>query len=161
MAWISPNVKPTDRVSQLTWFSAWFAVTAIGLYLHPDAHGHGTHQQLGLPPCPSVLLFNRPCPGCGMTTSWTCLLHGDIAGAFSANFIGPLLYTLFTISAIISAIGVFKGFRIATEDRLVNRCTIALAIVFFSYSILRFGLSPNFASGQETQMAQFMGLRRG
>ena len=46
---------------QLTFFFVWLFVTVVGLCLHADPSGHGTHTQLGMPPCPSVLLFNRPC----------------------------------------------------------------------------------------------------
>lgn len=161
LAWIEQTKHKHERAGQWIWFTSWFIITAIGLYLRPDVHGHGTHQQLGLPPCPSVLLFNRPCPGCGMTTSWTSLLHGDVAGAFRANWIGPVLYLIFSATAILSAVGAMKGFRIATEDRAVNRFTIAVAIVFFSYAIARFSLTSNYGSGREIQMAQFIGLRKG
>lgn len=67
--------------SQLTWFASWAVITVIGAILSPEKSGHGTHQQLGLPPCPSVLFFDRPCPGCGLTTSWTALIHGHIGGS--------------------------------------------------------------------------------
>ena len=33
-------------------------MVAVGLYLTPDPAGHGTHQQLGLPPC--LGLLSRP-----------------------------------------------------------------------------------------------------
>lgn len=59
--------------------------------LVPDASGQGTHQQLGLPPCTSVVLFNAPCPACGMTTSWALLTRGRVADALSANMGGVLL----------------------------------------------------------------------
>src|SRR5438270_12571671 len=87
------SAEPRKRLSgQLMFFGVWLAITGFGAYLHPDPSGHGTHTQLGLPPCPSVLLFNRPCPGCGLTTSFTAFIHGDLASAFHAHPLGPLLY---------------------------------------------------------------------
>jgi len=59
--------------------------------LTPDARGHGTHQQLGLPPCTFYVIFQRPCPACGMTTSWAWLLRGEIGHALAANVGGTLL----------------------------------------------------------------------
>jgi hypothetical protein len=41
-------------------------MVAVGLYLTPDPAGHGTHQQLGLPPCTIYYLTGRPCPSCGL-----------------------------------------------------------------------------------------------
>src|ERR1700733_6946613 len=101
--------------AQLAWTAVWVACTAIGLYLKPDAHGHGTHQQLGLPPCPSVLLFDRPCPGCGLTTSWTRFLHGDIVGAFSAHPLGVPMFLGFTFVALGALYGNFKGQRLLID----------------------------------------------
>src|SRR5690348_8767324 len=87
---------------QLIVTGIWATITVIGACLSPDPSGHGTHQQLGLPPCPSVLLFNRPCPGCGLTTSWTATIHGHFAEAFAAHPLGPILYGLLTLFAIIN-----------------------------------------------------------
>ncbi len=42
-------------------------VLGVARWLEPDAKGYGTHQQLGLPPCSSILLFGSKCPACGMT----------------------------------------------------------------------------------------------
>ena len=57
----------------------------------PDERGHGTHQQLGLPPCTFYVIFQRPCPACGMTTSWAWLLRGEVGHALAANAGGMLL----------------------------------------------------------------------
>lgn len=59
--------------------------------LTPDVHGRGTHEQLGLPPCAFSVLFHRPCPACGMTTSWAWLLRGNVRKALAANAGGALL----------------------------------------------------------------------
>ena len=59
--------------------------------LRPDDRGHGTHQQIGLPPCTLLVLFGVRCPTCGMTTSWANLVRGRLAEATSANLGGSLL----------------------------------------------------------------------
>ena len=60
-----------------------------------DANGQprsmATHMQLGLPPCGMVLLTGRPCPACGMTTSFALLAHGDVPNSLHANWVGTLL----------------------------------------------------------------------
>ena len=40
--------------------------------------------------CPLRALTGVPCPLCGMTTSVTSLVHGDVSAAISANPIGLL-----------------------------------------------------------------------
>lgn len=54
----------------------------LGLFVEPDARGHGTHEKLGLPPCYPMVRWNVPCPGCGVTTSMTLAAHGEIWNAF-------------------------------------------------------------------------------
>jgi hypothetical protein len=63
----------------------------IALLLDPDPRGYGTHQKLGLPPCTFRLLFGRPCPGCGMTTSFSHFVRGQFVEAARANAAGTLL----------------------------------------------------------------------
>ena len=62
--------------------------------LRPDDRGFGTHQQLGLPACTFVEIFGIRCPSCGMTTSWSNLLHGRPLAALKANVGGALLATI-------------------------------------------------------------------
>jgi hypothetical protein len=63
----------------------------------------GTHRQLGLPPCSFMQLFGRPCPHCGMTTSFALLAHGDLVGSMRANFVGTLL-AIASVAAIVWAL---------------------------------------------------------
>jgi len=77
--------------------------------LLPDARGHGTHQQLGLPPCTFYMIFQRPCPACGMTTSWVWLLRGEIGHALAANAGGTLLACLSLVGAAWLLVSAFRG----------------------------------------------------
>src|SRR5437016_11758134 len=97
---------------QVMFFGVWLFITVVGIALRPDPSGHGTHTQLGLPPCPSVLLFDRPCPGCGLTTSFSAFLHGEIAFAFRAHPFGPIMYLGMTGWAWLCIYGWFKGLRL-------------------------------------------------
>src|SRR5207247_2121268 len=62
--------------------------------LDPDPRGFGTHQRLGLPECTFRMLFQLPCPSCGMTTSFCHFIRGDLRQALQANVGGVLLATL-------------------------------------------------------------------
>ena len=72
------------------------AAFAVAAWLDPyDAAGrplsHGTHRQLGLPPCMLNLATGLPCPACGMTTSVSLLVHGDPAAAWRTNWAGAVI----------------------------------------------------------------------
>lgn len=67
------------------------APLAIGAWLAPSAEGHGTHTQLGMPPCGWVLAFDKPCPTCGMTTAFAYAARGDLGASFVAQPFGALL----------------------------------------------------------------------
>jgi hypothetical protein len=67
------------------------ALLITARWLEPSPVGYGTHQQLGLPPCSSVLVFGARCPACGMTTAWAWALRGDLESAARANLGGALL----------------------------------------------------------------------
>ena len=56
--------------------TAPLGLVAIGLALHPDPRGYGTHEQLGFKPCLPMELWHVPCPGCGVTTAVTLAVRG-------------------------------------------------------------------------------------
>ncbi len=67
------------------------AMLSVAYCLQPAAIGLGTHQQLGLPPCTFVALYGIRCPSCGMTTSWSLLMHGRWLDSAQTNAGGFLL----------------------------------------------------------------------
>jgi hypothetical protein len=156
MTLFEPEPNPRRRAAATVWFAAWVGVTGIAAFLRPDPHGHGTHQQLGFPPCPSVLMFDRPCPGCGLTTSWTALVHGDFATAFQAHALGPLLYLVFTVSAWLSLWATFKGMRLITDSPKVNRGLIAGLVVFLAFGAARMATSSKYAAPKERLMSKLL-----
>src|SRR5271165_5019583 len=121
---------------QVVYFGCWLFITVVGVVLRPSADGHGTHQQLGMPPCPCVLIFNRPCPGCGLTTSFTALLHGHFRDAFKANWFGPALYALFTVTAIASIAGFVRRQRFTINRKPIQNFLLVFTIGFVSYGVI-------------------------
>ncbi|HHI80045.1 MAG TPA: DUF2752 domain-containing protein [Planctomycetes bacterium] len=86
----------------------WLLLDAAILYLlirvgltHPDARGIGTHEQLGRPPCSWPILYNMPCPTCGVTTATAHLLHLHPIRAFLTQPFGMAL--------ALSAVGMVLG----------------------------------------------------
>ena len=70
---------------------ALVAVLLVARRLDPDPRGFGTHTQLGLPPCAFKVATGRPCPTCGMTTSFAWFARGRLADSWRANPAGSLL----------------------------------------------------------------------
>jgi hypothetical protein len=83
-----------DRLVTAALALGLLVLLAAAALLRPDPRGLGTHQQFGLPPCTFRFLFGRRCPSCGMTTSWACLVRGELLDAFRANVGGTLLAAL-------------------------------------------------------------------
>jgi hypothetical protein len=57
----------------------------------PSPNGHGSHLALGMPPCGWVISFGKPCPTCGMTTSFALATHGHLLDAVVNQPFGGLL----------------------------------------------------------------------
>lgn len=134
-------------IGQLLWFALWVAVTALAVWLRPDPSGHGTHTQVGLPPCPSVLIVGRPCPGCGLTTSWTATVHGDFAAAWRANPCGPALYLGFTLSALLAAYGFWRRARLDLSGKAFNQLAVVLLIGYLAFGAFRFVTAREYSAG--------------
>jgi hypothetical protein len=81
----------------------------LGLYLHPNPSGYGTHKQLGLPAC-GFLNFNRiPCATCGWTTAFTHAVHGELIRAFATQPAGALFAVAVAALAIVSGYDLAMG----------------------------------------------------
>ena len=59
-----------------------------------------THTQLGMPPCNFVVLTGKPCPACGMTTSFALLVRGDLSASLRANWAGTVIAVLWALTLV-------------------------------------------------------------
>lgn len=122
---------------------ALLAVFAVAVWLKPyDDDGTpfrmATHRQMGLPPCTFYATTGLPCPSCGMTTSFSLLMRGDVMNSLRANAVGTLL-ALFCLTLIpwclASAVRKQPLFV-----RSVER-TLTLAVLgFLTLMLLRWGI---------------------
>lgn len=86
-----PLAPTSHRVGAAIVAAACLALLAVAAWLTPAPEGHGTHEQLGLPPCGWLVATGRPCPTCGMTTAFALAADGDLAGSFAAHPFGAVL----------------------------------------------------------------------
>ena len=70
------------------------AVLAWSLEVRPDERvAFRGFSQWPLPhSCYSRIAFGVPCPGCGLTRSVICLMHGELAGSMAMHRLGWLIF---------------------------------------------------------------------
>ncbi|MBL9031657.1 MAG: DUF2752 domain-containing protein [Phycisphaerae bacterium] len=131
-----PTLAP--RLIALVVFTCSLAVLAVATRLTPSASGHGTHTQLGLYSCAWPILFDKPCPTCGMTTAFAHAARGNFGRAFLAQPFGFLLAVgvagAFWISLHVLATGsaAWQTFRVLTRPRVLW-LLLALALASWAY----------------------------
>lgn len=94
------GLPPSVRADRLAWWLRGALMLGGGMplgmllvaaWLTPNAAGLGTHHQLGFPPCSMRVYAGIRCPSCGMTTSWSHMVRGQVPQAMAANAGGALL----------------------------------------------------------------------
>jgi hypothetical protein len=68
-----------------------------------------THTQLGVPPCNFIVMTGKPCPACGMSTSFALLVRGDVAASLRANWAGTLIAVLWAVTMVWALASGLKG----------------------------------------------------
>jgi hypothetical protein len=117
-------------------------MVGVGLYLTPDPAGHGTHQQLGLPPCTIYYLTGRPCPSCGLTTSVSAILHGQFGLAWRANPMGFLIVAAAVVVALNSLFALLWGRSVRIENTRFTVLLLGLLAIWLLHGAVRFALHP-------------------
>lgn len=108
-----------ERLFAILVSCACAAVLIVAAYLQPDSAGHGTHTQLGLYPCTWVILFDKPCPTCGMTTSFAQLGDRRPLAALHTQPFGTML-------ALSTATMFWFGLHIALTGSTIARALTGL-----------------------------------
>jgi hypothetical protein len=74
--------------------SASLGLLIVAAALVPSSTGVGTHTALGLSQCQWLLRTGLPCPGCGMTTSFSWFARGNIEASLYVQPMGTVLAVL-------------------------------------------------------------------
>jgi hypothetical protein len=122
---------------------AWGVVFGVAAWLKPtDKLGRPrtmeTHRQLGLPPCTFFKVTGFPCPSCGMTTSFSHLVHGDVGNSLRANPVGTLLavYGLALVPWCLVSATLARRVIIHDYEKFATRTVV----VFLALMVLVWGL---------------------
>lgn len=129
-------------VSRVVWFVlAALPATVIGTAaaLTPNPLGHGTHTQLGLPPCGFLVVTGYPCPGCGLTTAFANMADGHIVDAARANAFGVLLFLVSAVTVLVSVLALVRGWAVVPvlERLAIERWALVLSLVSLTVWVTR------------------------
>jgi hypothetical protein len=91
-----------------------FAVLVLAARLSPSPSGMGSHQSLRLQPCQFLVSTGLPCPSCGMTTSFTWFVRGNLLASVYVQPMGAVL-------ALMTACIIWGGLYVAATGRPVYR----------------------------------------
>ena len=118
-------------------------VFGIAIWLNPytqdgEARVWETHRQLGLPECTFKELTGRPCPSCGMTTSFALFIRGDLLNSLRANFAGTILASFCFLMIPWALASAFRAryFLIVSLEWFIPR----FVVVFFLVMLARWGV---------------------
>lgn len=92
------------------------SVLSLAAYMDPSEAGHGTHEQIGLPPCQWAQQFDAPCITCGMTTAFSHAADGKLIDSLLTQPMGMLL-----------SVGTAVGFWFALYVALTGSKVAAMA----------------------------------
>jgi hypothetical protein len=101
-------------------------------------------------PCPFLLAFGLPCPGCGLSRAAVILLSGDLRRALTLHAFAPFFVAVLTLLFIATVLGPQERARAAEwVGRIEQRTGISLWLLgaLLAYWALRLALDgPQFVS---------------
>ena len=124
------------------------AVLGLARWLPPDERGFGTHERLGLPPCGLILTSGLPCPSCGMTTSFSLMMHGRPVDSFMAQPAGAVLSLGAMLGLILACQTVVTGRVIQVDWDRLGPVRVMLGFALLIVGGWATKLAIGFATGQ-------------
>jgi hypothetical protein len=131
------------RAALLAFAVGLIAVFAAAIWISPYGDDGqpltmGSHTRLGLPPCEFFVIFGKPCPSCGLTTSFALLLHGDVMNSLRANAVGTL-FALFCLVLIPWSLCItFRGRYLWVNS--IERASLWAGGAFMLLLLIRWGI---------------------
>jgi len=131
------------RIALVLVLAGLVAVGVIAVWLDPYyADGEprmlGSHEQLHLPECSFKRLTGKPCPSCGMTTSFAMLAHGDVRNSLRANAVGTLLAVFCVALVPWGVLSLVRGRLLGV--RSIERALTWVVAVFLTLLLVRWAI---------------------
>jgi hypothetical protein len=87
----SPRLTISWRLFALAIATGCLSVLLVAAHLKPSANGYGTHQEMNLEGCQFLSRTGLPCPACGMTTSFSWFVRGNLLASLYVQPMGFVL----------------------------------------------------------------------
>lgn len=126
----SPSAKGSQRFAAAVVACVAIAVLGLAAWLEPSPTGVGTHVGTHfLKPCPWIAQRNMPCPSCGMTTSFSWFVRGNILASLYVQPMGCAL-------AFCTAVAFLACTYIAVTGRAAWRIARFIPVVPIIWSLV-------------------------
>lgn len=148
-SWLGPPVRLRNTL-RATWALvglASAAVLTVAAILKPDPRGYGTHEALGMEPCGFVFMTGLPCPTCGMTTSFSYLMHGQPLASLKAQPAGFLLCVATAALMVASLLAALRGEIVTINWERIGAVRLSLTVGFVLVGGWAIKLAMGFATG--------------
>ncbi|MGH7214504.1 MAG: DUF2752 domain-containing protein, partial [Tepidisphaeraceae bacterium] len=110
------------------------AVLVVAVQLWPNSAGVGTHGQLGWDACGFLIRTGLPCPSCGMTTSFSWFVRGNLPASLYVQPMG-------TVLALGAGLTFWAGLYIALTGKPAHRLLRAFSGPFWLVAGLFLGVA--------------------
>jgi hypothetical protein len=131
--------RPTDRLPMAArWLAAGIGAACLALMivsasLKPNPAGVGTHTALGLSQCQFLARWGIPCPGCGMTTSFSWFARGNIEASLYIQPMG-------TVLALLAAATFWGALYVAISGKPAYRLALRIPSRYYLWYLPSFAI---------------------
>jgi hypothetical protein len=133
----SPRLSMGWRLFSLAIACGCLSVLIVAATLKPSPSGYGTHQEMHLEGCQFLTRTGLPCPACGMTTSFSWFVRGNLLASFYVQPMGMVLAILTTAAFWVS---LYIGLTGIPALRLMSSMPVGYwLIAMFTMVILAWG----------------------
>jgi hypothetical protein len=129
----SPALSVRGRLLALAVSLLCLTPLVIASQLRPSPDGYGSHTAMGLAPCQFMRTTGLPCPSCGMTTSWTWFVRGNLAASLYVQPMG-------TVLAVLVACCFWAAMYVAATGRPVYRLLEVIPSRYYVVPLLTFAI---------------------
>jgi len=134
VAQLRPLIGFWGRLFALSLSLGCLSVLIIASKLEPSRTGVGSHREMGLQGCQLLIRSGVPCPSCGMTTSFTGFVRGNLVASAYVQPMGMLI-------ALSAACCVWIGAYIAITGRPIHRLLLQLPARAWLIGLLSFAIA--------------------